>query len=77
MVHKQSRSTWFPLLPTVNNLVAMEHKQSKPIVEQGSPNKFEPQCFKMIHDDDDDGIKNYCFEVPLNGITIVANLMKF
>jgi hypothetical protein len=28
---------------TVNNLVAMEHKQSKPTAEQGSPNNFEPQ----------------------------------
>jgi hypothetical protein len=32
--------------PIINNLVAMvtvEHKQSKPTAEQGSPNKFEPQ----------------------------------
>jgi hypothetical protein len=28
---------------TVNNLVTMEHKQSKPIAEQGSPNKVEHQ----------------------------------
>jgi hypothetical protein len=49
MVHKQSKPTWLPrlsLLPTVNNLVAIvtvEHKQSKPTVEQGTPNKSEPQ----------------------------------
>jgi hypothetical protein len=33
---------------TVNNLVAMftmEHKQSKPTAEQGSPNNFEPKYF--------------------------------
>jgi hypothetical protein len=33
---------------TVNSLVAiftMEHKQSKPTAEQGSPNKFEPHYF--------------------------------
>jgi hypothetical protein len=29
--------------PTVNNLVTVEHKQSKPAAEQGSPNNFEPQ----------------------------------
>jgi hypothetical protein len=48
MVHKQSKPTWLPwlpLLPTVNNLVAMEHKQSKPSAEQDLPNNFEPQSF--------------------------------
>jgi hypothetical protein len=50
-VHKQSKPTWllwFPLLRTVNNLVAMvimEHKQSKPTAEQGSRNNFKPQKF--------------------------------
>jgi hypothetical protein len=29
--------------PRVNNLLNMVHKQSKPTVEQGSPNNFEPQ----------------------------------
>jgi hypothetical protein len=49
MQHKQSKPTWLPwlsLLPTVKNLVVvvtMEYKQSKPTVEQGSPENFEPQ----------------------------------
>jgi hypothetical protein len=49
MVYKQSKPTWLQwlsLLPTANNFVAMvtmEHKESKPTAEQGSPNNFEPQ----------------------------------
>jgi hypothetical protein len=29
-------------------MVTMEHKQSKPTAEQGSPNKFEPHYFKKF-----------------------------
>jgi hypothetical protein len=39
---------WLPLFSTVKNLVAMitmVRKQCKPIIEQGSPNNFEPQSF--------------------------------
>jgi hypothetical protein len=45
MVHKQSKSAWLPLLPTVKNLVSVVtivRIQSKPTVEQGSSKKFEP-----------------------------------
>jgi hypothetical protein len=46
MVHEQSKPISLSLLLTVNNLVVMvtmEHKQSKPTVEQGSPNNSEHQ----------------------------------
>jgi hypothetical protein len=38
-------------MPRVNNLIAMvtmEHKKSKPTVEQGSPNRFNLNNFKII-----------------------------
>jgi hypothetical protein len=50
---KNNKKFWEELIcilslrtPTVNDLVVMvslEHKQSKPTAEQGSPNKFESQ----------------------------------
>jgi hypothetical protein len=55
MAENSNKKFWEELIrllslhkPIVNNLVAvvtMEHKQSKPTSEQGSPNNFEPQYF--------------------------------
>jgi hypothetical protein len=54
-------------------MVTTESIQSKPAVWQGSPKSFEPQYFWSVWNY---GIKNYCTEVPLNGITSVKKFMK-
>jgi hypothetical protein len=50
MVHKQSKLTWLPLLPTVNNLVSiitMEHNPN-PLLSKAHLTNLNLNNFKMI-----------------------------
>jgi hypothetical protein len=51
MTHKQSKPTWslwIPLLPPVNNLVTMKHKNPNPLLSKAHLRTLNLSNFKMI-----------------------------
>jgi hypothetical protein len=54
-------------------MVTMEHKNTNPQFSMTHLTTFNLNNFKMI---EAMGLKNYCIEVPLNGITSTPNFMK-